>query len=166
MEYIFVGEIINTHGLKGELRVISDFKYKTEVFKQGFTVYVGRFKDKLKIKKIRKHKNYDLITFEELESINDVIIYKGEQIFINAIDLKIDGYFNEQLIKLEVIYKNNSIGFIESIINNNAHDILIINDLKNQKKHFIPYLDEFIEEININTKTIKIKNIKGLIDED
>ncbi len=133
MEYIFVGEIINTHGLKGELRVISNFKYKTEVYKQGFTVYVGRFKDKLKIKKIRKHKNYDLITFEELESINDVIIYKGEQIFINADDLKIDGYFNEQLINLKVIYKNKPIGFIESIINNNAHDILIINDSKKQK---------------------------------
>ena len=33
MEYIYIGKIVNTHGIKGEVRIISDFKYKNEVFK-------------------------------------------------------------------------------------------------------------------------------------
>ncbi len=166
MEYIYVGEIVNTHGVRGELRIISDFKYKEEIFKPDFTVYVGRFKDQLVISRARKHKNYDLITFEGLDNINEVIMYKGDQVFINAEDLAIDGFFNEQLIGLEVLYDKKSIGTVETIINNNAHDILVINDDKSLKKHLVPYLDEFIEKIDIDNQKINIKNIEGLIDEN
>ena len=36
MKYIYIGDIVNTHGLKGEVRLISDFEYKKKVFKKGF----------------------------------------------------------------------------------------------------------------------------------
>lgn len=166
MEYIYVGEVVNTHGIKGELRVISDFKYKEQVLKEGFIVFVGRFKDKLKIIRSRKHKNFDLITFEGLDNINDVIMYKGDQVYINSEDLKIDGFFNEQLTNLEVYFNDKSIGHIETVINNNAHDILVINDDKSIKKHLVPYLDEFIDKIDIKEKKVYIKNFEGLIDEN
>ena len=39
MEYIYVGKIVNTHGIKGEIRILSDFKYKNEIFKENFKLY-------------------------------------------------------------------------------------------------------------------------------
>ena len=77
MNYIYIGDIVNTHGLKGELRIISDFKYKTEIFKPEFKLYVGRQKEELVIKTYRKHKNYDMVTLIDVESIEDAIAYKG-----------------------------------------------------------------------------------------
>ncbi len=164
MEYIFVGEIVNTHGTKGEVRIISDFKYKEKIFVKDFTLYVGRFKDELKINKYRPYRIYDMITFKEKDNINDVIMYKGDNVYINKNDLIVDGLLNEQLIGLEVYYNNEKIGFVEHIVNNKAHDILVIKSGK--KNHLIPNLDEFIEKIDFNKKVIYIKEIEGLIHEN
>ena len=49
MEYINVGKIVNTHALKGEVRIISNFEYKERIFKKGFNLYIGQFKDKEEI---------------------------------------------------------------------------------------------------------------------
>ena len=34
-DYIYIGKIVNTHGLKGEIRIISDFEFKDKVFVPG-----------------------------------------------------------------------------------------------------------------------------------
>ena len=39
MDYIYIGKIVNTHGIKGEVRILSDFKYKDRIFKNGFNMY-------------------------------------------------------------------------------------------------------------------------------
>ena len=46
MKYIIIGKIVNTHGIKGELRILSDFKYKAKIFKKGFPLYIGHTKEK------------------------------------------------------------------------------------------------------------------------
>ena len=46
MDYINIGKIVNTHGIKGELRILSDFKFKDRVFVTGFNFYIGKEKIK------------------------------------------------------------------------------------------------------------------------
>ncbi|NLM63614.1 MAG: 16S rRNA processing protein RimM [Mollicutes bacterium] len=164
MEYIFVGEIVNTHGVKGEVRLISDFKHKDKVFKEGFTVYVGRFKDKLTISRYRKHKMYDMLTFEGIDNINDVLMYKGDKVYINREDLDIDELLNEDYIGLNAYLDDKLIGVVECIINNNAHDIIVIKGEKGN--HLIPKLDDFIANVDLKNKRIDIKRIEGLINEN
>lgn len=164
MELVCIGEIVNTHGIKGEVKVISEFKFKEEVFKKGFVFYIGRFKDKLVLDKYRKHKIYDMLIFEGITNINEVIIYKGEELYINREDLKIDGYLNEDLIGFSVFEKDSFIGHISDIINNNAHDVLIINN--EISRFMIPFVDEFVKEIDFENKKVKIEKIEGLIDEN
>ena len=47
MNYIYIGDIVNTHGIKGEVKIISHFKYKSNVFIKGTSLYVGRGYHKL-----------------------------------------------------------------------------------------------------------------------
>ena len=54
MEYIYLGKIVNTHGIKGEVRIISNFRYKSRVFVKGFTIYIGKKKDKEVIDRAKK----------------------------------------------------------------------------------------------------------------
>ena len=82
MNYIYVGEIVNTHGIKGEVRLVSNFERKDLVFKNGFNIYIGNNKEKMIINTYRVHKNFDMLTFIGLNDINDVIIYKGENVYI------------------------------------------------------------------------------------
>ena len=59
--YIYLGKIVNTHGIKGEIRILSDFDYKDIVFKKDFKIYIGKDKQEETINTYRVHKNYDMI---------------------------------------------------------------------------------------------------------
>lgn len=164
MKYIYIGDVVNTHGLKGEVRLISDFEHKKKVFKKGFKLYIGRDKDELVINTYRVHKEYDMLTFEGLTSIDDVIIYKGDKAYINRDDLKIKGYFDEDLIGLYVYNNDRCIGQVEFIMKNKAHNILVVTD--GNKKNMIPYIPEFISNIDLENQRMDIKAIEGLINEN
>ena len=45
MKYVLIGKLVNTHGLKGEVRILSDFKYKDRVFIPGMKIYIGKKKN-------------------------------------------------------------------------------------------------------------------------
>ena len=164
MNFIYIGDIVNTHGLKGEVRIVSDFKYKDKVFKKGFGVYVGRQKEPLTFNSHRVHKNYDMVTFEGITDINDVIAYKGDKVYINRDDVEIDGYFDEDYIGLSVYENDKKIGEVKYLLKSKAHDILVVDD--EGKKHMIPNIKEFIKNIDLKEKRIDIYEMKGLIDEN
>lgn len=164
MNFIYIGDIVNTHGIKGELRILSDFKYKKQIFKPNFTLYVGRTKEPLVINSYRKHKTFDMVLFEEIEDINDAIAYKGDKVYINRADIKIKGYFNEDLIGLDVYGNDILLGKIETIMKSAAHDIIVIKSTT--KKQLIPYVDEFIKKIDLKNNRMDINVIEGLIDEN
>lgn len=164
MNYIYIGDIVNTHGLKGELRIISDFKYKDKVFKSDFKIYVGKQREELVIKTYRQHKNYDMVTLIDVNGIEEAIAYKGDSVYINREDLEIDGYFDEDLIGLEAYTEDKYVGKVTDILKNKANDILVINS--EEKRYLVPNISEFISNINLDNNRIDINNIKGLFDEN
>ncbi|MBP3920722.1 MAG: 16S rRNA processing protein RimM [Bacilli bacterium] len=161
MNFIYIGKIVNTHGIKGEVRILSNFKYKDDVFIKNANLYVGKNKEKLIINSYRKHKNFDQVTFVGVEDINEVLMYKGESVYINREEVKIDGILNEDLIGIAVFGNNKLIGSVTDIVNNGVYDILVIDN-----KNLVPYVDEFIKNIDINNKRIDISLIEGLINEN
>ena len=96
MKFIRIGKIVNTHGLKGELRILSDFRHKENVFIKGMKLYVGKKKEEFTINTYRFHKIYDMVTFEGFNNINDVEYLKGLQVYINEDDLKMMDVSNIQ----------------------------------------------------------------------
>ena len=163
MDFIYIGDVVNTHGLKGEIRIVSDFKFKANAFKVDMPFYIGKDKTKEIVSSYRKHKNYDMVCFKDKQHIDDVIIYKNESVYINRADLEYEGYLNEDLIGLSVYCNDKKIGHIERILKTDAHEILVV---KNGKKHMIPNIDEFIENVDLEEKRVDIKYMKGLIDEN
>jgi len=163
MEYIYIGEIVNTHGLKGEIRINSDFKFKESVFLDKMKFYIGKDKDEVVMNTYRKHKQYDMVTFMDKNHIDEVIIYKNEPIYINRSDIEYEGYLNEDLIGLEVYCEDNHIGRVDSILSTPAHDVLIV---KNGNKHMIPNINEFIKEVDLAAGKLIINYMRGLLNED
>lgn len=161
MEYIYIGDIVNTHGIKGEVRIISDFKYKENIFKSGFNLYIGKGHTKEVINTYRKHKNYDMVTFVGINDINDVLKYKGMKVYVNRNELSIDGILDEDIIGMTVYSKNKEIGNVTEIMKSVANDILVIE--KDGNRYLVPYIDEFVENIDAEEKIITIKEIEGLL---
>lgn len=156
---LYIGTLVNTHGIKGEVKIISNFKYKEEVFKKDNIIYIND-KEYI-INTHRKHQKYDLLTFKGYENINDVLNLKGNKIYINREDYEFSGVLNEDLYEKKVYDKEKYIGNLKEIIDNKGQELLVIE--KDGKTYLVPYVDEFVKEIN---EDIKLDLIKGLIDED
>ena len=155
---LYIGDLVNTHGIKGEVRIISFFKYKDQIFKPNNFLYIDE--EKLKINTYRKHKNYDMVTFEIYNNINDVLKFKGQKVFIDKNDYTFKGPLNEELYGKKVYDKEKYIGILTNIINNKGREILVV---KGKKEYLIPYVDEFVKNIG---QDIQLDLIKGFIDED
>ena len=80
-DYVYIGRITNTHGLKGEVKIRSNFDYKDRVFKEGFALYVGKDKTKEVIRTYRPHQEYDMSPLYGIDDIDDVLKYKGSLVF-------------------------------------------------------------------------------------
>jgi 16S rRNA processing protein RimM len=159
MDFIYLGKIVNTHGIKGEIRILSDFDHKELVFVPKFHIYVD--KEEFIIKTYRVHKNYDMVTLEGITDINDALRLKGKNVYINRDDV-IGIIFDEDYIDLEV-YTDHLIGKVSDIRKGIKYDFLVI---KGKKEYLVPKIDEFVKNIDFDNKKIYLNDIKGLIDED
>ena len=158
MNKIKIGVIVNTHGIKGEIRIISNFDYKDRVFKINNILYTDE-NEELKINSYRKHKNYDMITFNNINDIKDVLKYKGKNVYFDKdkLELNDNEYLDEDLIGLDVYFNNSLIGKLNNIELNGNRKLFVIND------KLIPYNDNFIDNIDLINNKIVLKNIEGLI---
>ncbi|MDD3821648.1 MAG: ribosome maturation factor RimM [Bacilli bacterium] len=165
MTYILIGKITNTHGIKGELKILSDFKFIKAVLKPGAKIYVGDSKETKEIIRYRPHNNEHLVTFLNEEDINQVINYKNQAVYIKRTDLCLPKgqYLDSDLIGLKVYANNQYLGIIEAIRSIPGNPIIEIVT-HDQKKVLMPYHQDFIVRLDLTKKIIEIKTIKGLIE--
>ena len=89
-EYLNVGKVVNTHGIRGEVRVISQTDFPEERYQKGAKLTLFREGQKpleLTITSHRKHKNFDLLTFEGYPNINDVERFRDGILKVSEDDL-------------------------------------------------------------------------------
>lgn len=161
MKYVLIGRLVNTHGLKGEVRILSDFKYKDKVFIPGMKIYIGKDKICEEINSYRHHKIFEMITMVGYSNIDEVLKYKGDYVFVNKEDIKLGNneYLNEDIIGLNVYVNDKLLGKVKRIDNHNGNEILVVTD---EKEYLIPYNFDIIESVDLEKKEIIVKDIPGL----
>jgi 16S rRNA processing protein RimM len=164
MEYIYIGKIVNTHGIKGELRIISDFEYKERIFQKGFNLYIGKDKIKEEINTYRHHKEFEMVTFNEYNNINQVLKYLKENVYVlkEDLNLKDDEYLEKELIGFDVVENDKVVGEVINIEKTSpTNKIMEIN--YNGKRVLLPYHKDFILKLDLQNKKIEVKLIEGMI---
>ena len=161
VDYFEIGHIDNTHALKGEVRIVSDFKYKYVVFKEGNTIYINN--NQYIIKSYRTHKNYDMVKLEGITNIEKAENLKGNLVYIKKEEYKFPGVLDTDLIGLNVYDKTKYKGKVVDIEKSPLYTLLVIEGIK---RHLVPNIDTFIKEIDLDKKKIYINYIKGLDDEN
>ncbi len=157
---IYIGKITTTHGIKGELKVISDFEKKDRVLKPGFKIIINN--NEHVITKSHIHKNNYLITIDNINDINLVENFRNSEIYIfrSNLNLKPNEYLLSDLISFEVFDKEDYIGTVENIASNSANNLLVI---KGDKLFYIPFIEVYIKNVDIANKKIDTLNGKELI---
>lgn len=165
MELINIGKIVGTHGIKGEIKIISNFEFKEKVFTKDFNIYINKNK-KEKIISYRKHKNYDMILLEGYNNINQVLDFKNQYVYIDKDDLNLkdNEILDEDIIGMDAYLFDDKIGIVNDIYNvSEKNKIIEINF--DHKKILIPYHKDFIKEIDKNNNKIIFKK-EGVINNE
>lgn len=160
MQYLYIGKLVNTHGIKGEVRLISNFKYKNKVFVPGFKFYVGKEKKEFIIESYRKHKQFDMVVFKDNHDINLVEHLKGSFVYINKNDLILNKneFLAVDLIGFNVIINDKLIGVVDNVIETPANEVLVLDN-----NVMIPYVKAFINNIDEKNKRVYVNDVKGLL---
>ena len=157
---VYVGKIVSTHGIKGEIRILSDFDYKEKVFKVGNKLIIEN--QDYTIKSYRKHKNYDMVTLNNYNNINDVLFLMKKEVYYlkENLNLNSNEVLDEELMTFTVLTNNNKKGIIKEIFYASQTNKIIRIQL--DKEILIPMNSPMIEKIDKEKKEIYIKLLDNM----
>lgn len=167
MDRILVGKIVNTHGIKGELKMLSETDFTKERFHENAALFIdfnGEWIE-VRVKSIRSHKGFDLLLLKGLEDINLVEKFVGSLIYSEnrrIKNLKSNEFQLDQLMNLVVVQKGKVVGSVSGIRVYPQGDYLEVTPLSG-KTALIPFRDEFIVSVDETKKTIEIVDMEGLL---
>ena len=169
MEYIAIGKIVNTHGLKGELKIESWSDFDEIRYAKGSTVYIDYQDELIEVHPVsyRVHKGYALVAFEGLQDINLVEKYKTCEILIadsDRQDLPEGEYYVDELIGMTVKDEEGSlIGTVIDVEETRGAQNNLRVEREGMKDALIPYVPEFITDIDDEKGVITVHVIEGLL---
>lgn len=166
-DFLRVGVISTTHGLKGEVKVFST------------TDDINRFKDlkniildtgnehiELEIEGVKFFKQFAILKFKGFDHINDIEKYKGKDLIItreNAVKLEANEYFIYDIIGSKVITDEDiELGELVEILVTGANDVYVVNT-KDGKEILLPSIKECILDVDVDNKIIKVHIMPGLL---
>ncbi|HOO68189.1 MAG TPA: hypothetical protein PLC53_02345, partial [Bacilli bacterium] len=121
---------------------------------KGFKIYIKN--NEYIIDSYRRHKNYDMLTLKGINNINDIVELKGNNVYINREDIK-EEFIDEDLKYYKANINNKNYQIID-VINNSNQKLLLLDNNK-----MIPYVKDFIKNIDYKNKTIYMNIPNGLL---
>ncbi|WP_074037267.1 ribosome maturation factor RimM [Exiguobacterium profundum] len=171
MDWLYVGKIANTHGLKGEVKILAATDFPEKRFKKGNTLFldVDGTKQEMTITTYRPHKQFHLVTFKGFDNINLIEKYKGLKLYVHAEhvhDLDEHEFYYHEIIGCEAVVDGEVIGVVDDIFETNgANDVWVIKR-PGKSDALIPYIESVVQEIDVDSKRVVITPIPGMIDDE
>ncbi len=165
--FVSVGKILNFHGVQGEAK-FGYTKNREEFLSQLKEVYVeiqGEYKQ-LEIAKLRFTPKCGIIEFKGIDTLNDILAYKGALVFVSeqtARDfLEEDEFLIDELVGLDVYDGDEKVGAVVGVSNNGATDLLSVKN-RDKKICLVPFVKAIVLSVDIKQRRIRINNIEGLL---
>lgn len=157
MDLIKIGKIVSTHGIKGEVRILSDFPFKSKVFVVGNKLIIDN--KPYEIKTYRVHKKFDMVTLDDYTDINEVLFLLKKDVYIdkNNLILDDDEVLDSDLISYKVFSNDGKEGIIKEIFMASPSNKVVRIML--DREYLIPYK---IIKIDKNKKCVNVEIIDGM----
>ena len=159
-QFLEGGRIINTHGIRGEVKIES-WCDSPEVLAGIKTLYLDGAPRK--VRSPRVHKNCVIAYLEGVNSVDEAMLLKGKVVHINRKDIKLPKgqVFMVDLIGLKVLddETGKELGILTEVLSPSIQKIYVV---KGEREIMIPAVDEFIREINVEGGYVRVKLIEGL----
>ncbi|WP_018922576.1 ribosome maturation factor RimM [Salsuginibacillus kocurii] len=167
-----VGKIVNTHGVRGELRVIAVTDAPEERFTNGARLYVegSGGAQEVTVKSHRKHKQFDLVTFEEINSMDEASALKGQMLMVAEEDRvpteEDDEFYYDEIIGALVYTEDGTeLGTVKEILPLGANDVWVVKRGHEKKDVLLPFIEDVVLDVNVAEQTITVRLLEGLLPE-
>jgi 16S rRNA processing protein RimM len=166
MEYIKIGVITNTHGLKGTVKVKSFTDFLEERYQQNNPLYI-QYKNeyiKVTVKGYKTVKNLEYIDFNEFHDINDVEKFKGCDLLfpkelIHALE-EDEFYFDE--LKGMNVYTDSFVGHVIDVREYPQAEYIVVKR-EGKKNAIIPFMKKFVKSVDKEEGRIVLEDVEGLL---
>jgi 16S rRNA processing protein RimM len=170
-QWLTVGKIVNTHGLRGELKVLSRTDFPEDRFKPGSKLAIapehGDVQRSVTVESCRMNKSMFLLKMEEFNDINEAEKYKGLLLKVSKaelVELDNDEYYYHDIIGCRVVTDEaEELGTISEILSPGANDVWVVERPDRRKPLLLPVIDDVILDVNIPDKLVKVHLMEGLI---
>jgi len=154
---IEVGLIVNTQGLRGEMRVRSESDFKSDRFRQGAKVYIDNVA--YTVESFRSASGFDVLKLQTIDHIDQALLFKGKALMapIEDVSLSKDEYHVSTLIGCEVFEAGVKLGVVTDVRPMPAQNLLVVDH-----KLQIPFVGAFIQEVDLNLRRIDVTLIEGM----
>jgi 16S rRNA processing protein RimM len=171
IEFLKVGRLVNTHGIRGEVRVLVDTDFPEKRFASGSKVLLQHPSLseplELTVESSRPHKNVLLVKFAEWNNINQAEPFKGGQLVVrigDALPNEEGEYYFHQIIGCEVVTtEGRLVGKVKEILPLPANDVWVVQP-RAGKEILIPYIESIVKHVDVANKRITIEWMEGLGD--
>lgn len=172
IQYLEVGKIVNTHGVRGEIKVVplTDDPKRFNKLKSAFIAdEVTENMQKYSFESVKYQKNFVILKLKNIDNANEAEKFRNKFIIINredAVKLPEGSYFVCDLINSEVFDENNNrLGVLVDVLQTGSNDVYVVRDEK-KKEILIPALKSVVKEISITDKKIIVELPQGLVDDE
>lgn len=165
LAYIEAGEIVGTHGVRGEMR-LNPWCDSPEFIKNFKTLYLdGEGKNPVKVVSSRPHGNIALVKLEGVDTMDRAQAMRGTVLWFRRDDARLPGdrYFIAELIGCRVVDDGDGsvyYGTVTDCAETGANDIWYLE--KDGKEYIIPVIDDVVKSVNVAENIIRITPLKGL----
>ena len=168
MEKLLIGKIINTRGLKGEVKVNNYSSFLKQRYKVGNEVFLSNDEVNFVTKKITHvsvNNGFVYLSFEGINDIDMANAYRDYNIYCSSDELNESGdvYHFLTLKDMDVVYNDKVIGKVSDIESNGVQDLIRVSI--GNKSILIPFMDHFVVEVDVKNKKMVVDNLGGLYED-
>ncbi|MDQ6419283.1 ribosome maturation factor RimM [Paenibacillus sp. LHD-117] len=167
-----VGKLVNTHGIRGDVKVLPQTDFAEQRFAPGSKLMLVNDENgdhmQIKVTGSRLQKNVYVLKLEGFQSINEIEKYKGWSLKISEADQgKLDEgeYYYHEIIGCRVVTEDGeALGEITDILSPGANDVWVVKQtgVKN-KEVLLPVIDEVVLKVDTADKLVTVRLMEGLI---
>lgn len=165
-QFLQVGVISSTHGIRGEVKVFptTDDPARFKKLKKVL-LDTGKERLELEIQSGKFFKQFVIVKFRGIDNINDIEKYKGKSLMVpreDAVQLEEDEYYIADLIGMEVYTDGGRFGTLKDVMETGANEVYII-DSDEHGEVLVPAIHDCILDVDVEKQTMKIRLMDGLI---
>ena len=164
-EFLEAGKIVNTHGIRGEVKIIP-YTDSPELLAEFDRLFLGKAHTEVIIERSRVFKNTVIAKIEGIDTPEEAEKLRNKLLYMHRDDLELDEdtYFIQDLIGMEVRDADSGqvYGKIADVMQTGANDVYVVKG--DDREYLVPAIGDVVVSTDIDADIMTIRPLEGLFD--